>query len=156
MKTRYAQSRSQVASNTVKVGPIARVRCRETTENQFSPQTKLRQPRRLILDPQVSSRRGCKPENVAAKQWRRQPLYGALRFLGRCGSPTERVYPDDSFATVKALRGLGRSDRTRYIERDRKKTKDATRRERQREREREGLMKRSLLSQEDRLREFRL
>ncbi|TGZ48030.1 Uncharacterized protein DBV15_05761 [Temnothorax longispinosus] len=46
--------------------------------NQFSPQTKLRRPRRLILDPQVSSRRGCKPENVAAKQRRRHPLYNAL------------------------------------------------------------------------------
>ncbi|KYN28268.1 hypothetical protein ALC57_02329 [Trachymyrmex cornetzi] len=55
--------------------------------NLFSPQTKLRRPRRLILDPQVSSHRGCKPENVAAKQWHRYPLYDALRLWGGVGLP---------------------------------------------------------------------
>ncbi|EGI60985.1 hypothetical protein G5I_10747 [Acromyrmex echinatior] len=55
--------------------------------NLFSPQTKLRQPRRLILDPQVSSHQGCKPENVAAKQRHRYPLYDALRLWGGVDLP---------------------------------------------------------------------
>ncbi|KYM92158.1 hypothetical protein ALC53_01221, partial [Atta colombica] len=55
--------------------------------NLFSPQTKLHRPRRLILDPQVSSHRGCKPENVAAKQRHHYPLYDALRLWGGVNLP---------------------------------------------------------------------